>query len=226
MLHCNIVMVHCHISTKTSAIFGAMQTVVRTSLKSGTPILLRPITVDDEARLRESIGKLSDRSRYLRFFTGVKRLPDAVVHGLANADGHLHIAWGAMDVSGKLPQAVAAAHAIRQDEVASAELAFGVLDAYHGQGLGRLVVTAVILDCLHEGVEILFADTLAENTKARKLLRHFGASRAGGDSMVHRYRLDLGEALDRIHGMETPKALPTLVSTLSGQSDRNAGWAA
>jgi len=203
-----------------------MQTVIRTRLENGMPILLRPITVDDEARLREAVGKLSDRSRYLRFFSGARELPPSVIHRLADADGHHHIAWGAMDVSGKLPQVIAAAHAIRADEGQGAELAFGVLDAHHGQGLARLVVAAVILDCLHEGVERLTADTLAENRNAKRLLRHFGAKRAGGDNLVHRYEIELDEALARIHEMDRPKALKTILTTLSGQGGRHTGWAA
>ncbi len=204
-----------------------METVIRTRLENGTPVLLRPITVDDEARLRQAIDSLSDRSRYLRFFSGARHLPASVIHTLADADGHRHIAWGIMDVSGKLPRAIAAAHAIRADEGPDAELAFGVLDAFHGLGLGRLVVAAVILDCLHEGIERLTADTLAENRNAKRLLRCFGAQRRSTDDpIVHRHVIALDEALARIHGMTSPAAIGKLIPILSGQFRGQSGWAA
>ena len=203
-----------------------MAMTLHTRLLDGTPVVLRPITPDDEGRLREGIDRLSDHSRYLRFFSGARRLPDHVIEKLAAADGHAHIAWGAMGVSTEIPRAIAAAHAMREDNGPEAELAFAVLDDYHGLGLARTLISAVILDCVHEGVDRLTADVLAENRNARKLLRHFGARKTGGDGLVTRYKIDIDEALSRIHEMKTPKGVQAVIAALSGQPRRFQGYAA
>ena len=55
--------------------------------RDGRPVLLRPLVPADEEKLREAIARFSNRSRYLRFFTGIARIPDPVIHRLAEADG-------------------------------------------------------------------------------------------------------------------------------------------
>ena len=80
-------------------ISGMDNRAIYTSLKTGKRIYLRPIRPQDGLRIRESIANLSDQSRYYRFFSGMKNVPDSVLERLLAVDGVNHLAWGALDLA-------------------------------------------------------------------------------------------------------------------------------
>lgn len=196
---------------------------IPTRLKNGTPVLLRPLQSDDEARLREGIARLSDRSRYYRFFTGARHLPDHVVRRLVDVDGDQHIAWGGLDmeVEGG-PAAIGAAHAIREGDGPEAEIAFGILDAYHGQGLARMLIAAVIRDSLEHGITVLRADILSENRGAQRLIRHIGGRFTRADGPVTGYRLDCADAEERLRALPQPEGLREVYAVLDARRPQAA----
>lgn len=65
---------------------------IHTHLNDATPVCIRRVRREDEARLKEGIARLSPQSRYLRFFSGMREAPPQVLRALASADGHDHIA--------------------------------------------------------------------------------------------------------------------------------------
>jgi len=165
-----------------------MDAVIRIRLEDGTPVDLRPLTRADEGRLRDGIERLSDHSRYLRFFGGARRLPREVLARLSDADGQRHIGWVAM--LAETGEAIGAAHAMRGDDEPEAELAFAVVDAYHGRGLARRLIACVAQDAGRAGITRLFADVLSENVTAKRLLKHLGARCVSSDGHVARYRVE------------------------------------
>ncbi len=179
-------------------------------LKSGEPVLLRPIGPQDATRLREGIAQLSDHSRYLRFFTGARTMPQAVLDRLVDVDGHRHIAWGALDLSRPGLPAIGAGHAIRKQGTTEAELALAVLDAYHGKGVARLLLAAVIADSLDAGITRLTAETLSENTAARQLFRAMGGVSNHREGAVVSYRFDAALADQRLTNMGAGSAMAEL----------------
>ena len=145
-------------------------TPVPIRLESGLDVLLRPAGLDDEPRFAHIVANMSAESRYLRFFSGAREIPQAIIHMLADADGERHIAWGAVDVDAPGQPFIAAAHAIRSpSDPTKAELALGVLDAYHAQGLSRMLIACLVLCCRAKGIIELDAETLPENRKAASL---------------------------------------------------------
>jgi hypothetical protein len=46
-------------------------------LKDGTKVQVRPIEPSDEPLLHEAVAAMSERTVYFRFFTPLKRMPDA-----------------------------------------------------------------------------------------------------------------------------------------------------
>lgn len=179
-------------------------------LKSGEPVLLRPIGPQDAARLRDGIAQLSDHSRYLRFFTGARTMPQAVLDRLVDVDGYRHIAWGALDLARPGSPAIGAAHAIRKAGTPEAELALGVLDAFHGKGLARLLLAAVIADARNAGITRLTAETLSENVAARQLFRAMGGVTSHRDGPVVSYRFDAAVADARLASMGAGTAMESL----------------
>ena len=173
---------------------------IETSLANGRPVCLRTIRPSDEALIRDGISEMSDRSRYLRFFSAFRQPPESVVKQLSAVDGHDHIGWGAILLDGDEFPPIAAAHAIRLDceskqESKMAELSIAVLDEYQGQGLARKLVAAVLVDCAAEGISCAQIQLLGENRPAARLVRALGAKRTAALGSVEHYRLNVAETL-------------------------------
>ena len=136
--------------------------IVHTQLNDGTPICIREVRGDDEARLRKGISELSQRSRYLRFFSGMREPPQNVVNALLDVDGHEHMAWGALAEELPGDPALGIVHAFRdKDDRSVAEFSIGVIDAYHGKGLARILTAMLLLDCEREGLDALGVHVLS-----------------------------------------------------------------
>ncbi len=184
-------MLHCNNSTMDKRSFPV-------HLDSGEPVLLRPIGRHDMDRMRAGIAALSDHSRYLRFFNGSQTMPDHVVERLCDADGWKHVAWGALDLAGPGEPAIGAVHAIRKGASNQAELALAVLDSWHGKGLARLLLTAVVADARDAGITRLTAETLAENRATRHLFRCLGGLSVPREGPVVSYRFDIETAAQKL----------------------------
>lgn len=170
---------------------------IETTLSDGRHVCLRTIRPSDEARIRDGISEMSDRSRYLRFFSAFRTPPESIVKRLSAVDGHDHIGWGAILLDGKDYPPIGAAHAIRSKTLPSlGELAIAVLDDYQGLGVARMLIAAVLTDCLDEGITILEMHMLAENRTASNLVTYMGAKRKPVLDSVSYYLLDVGQALD------------------------------
>ncbi len=181
---------------------------VEVTLIDGTHAVLRPAGLQDEDRFAHIVANMSDESRYLRFFSGVREIPAAIIHMLADADGHRHIAWGAVAVDLPGEPFIAAAHAYRNaKDPARAELALGVLDAYHAQGLSRMLIACVALCCRDEGVIALEAETLAENRKANGLFKSLGGHVIRPGPPTTLWQFHVGELISVLRAMETPQGL-------------------
>src|SRR5437879_13368025 len=55
-------------------------------LRDGTKVHVRPIVPEDEPLLIEAVAAMSERTVYFRFFSPLRRLPDALAHRLAVVD--------------------------------------------------------------------------------------------------------------------------------------------
>lgn len=192
--------------------------MIHTKLDNGTRICIRPITSNDEDRLRDGIAELSDRSRYLRFFTSLKRVPEAIIHRLADADGEHHIAWGAIDLDKDDKPAIGAVHAMRDGHEAKADLAIGILDAYHAMGIARMLLTALVFDCAKQGITTLVADTLAENKKAIGLFRSLGAKAISEPGPVAQFQIDIADMSSRLVALNEPAGIIDVRAALSEMS--------
>lgn len=169
---------------------------IHTALNDGTPVCIRRVRQADEARLRQGIAQLSPQSRYLRFFSGMREAPPQVLRALASADGHDHLAWGALRSDLADTPALGAVHAFRdKEDPEAAEFSVAVVDAYHGKGLARLLTAVLLLDCAREGYEHFTVHVLPENRPALALARSLGAKGVGHEGGVSEMSIDIEEAL-------------------------------
>jgi RimJ/RimL family protein N-acetyltransferase len=181
---------------------------IETILSDGRAVCLRTIRPSDEAQIREGITEMSDRSRYLRFFSAFREPPESIVKRLSAVDGHDHIGWGAILLDGNEYPPIAAAHAIRSDDNASlGELAIAVLDEYQGLGLARTIIAAVLLDCLDEGLVALEMQVLGENNAATALVMSLGAKRKPALDSVAHFVLDVADALTTMRQTPQPQGV-------------------
>ena len=170
--------------------------VVHSRLADGTAVCLRTITPDDAPLLRAGIAALSAESRYLRFFSPAAELPDGVVERLVDVDGHDHIGWGAICTECAGEPAIGAVHAVRdRHDGPMAEYSVAVADAFQGQGLGRMLTAALLIDCRAEGLATLDLHVLSENGAAKHLVKSLGATWKRESAGVAEYWLDVAAAL-------------------------------
>lgn len=172
---------------------------IHTQLNDGTPVSIRRVGPADEARLREGIAQLSPQSRYLRFFSGMREAPPHVLRALASADGHDHVAWGALRSDLPETPALGVVHAFRDsDDPDAAEFSVAVVDQYHGRGLARLLTAVLLLDCAREGYDRFTVHILPENRPALALARSLGAEGVGYEGGVSELEIDIAEALEAL----------------------------
>jgi len=191
------------------------QTVIHAALENGVPICIRAIRPNDEARMRGGVEQLSLESRYMRFFTSAPTLPDRVIARLVAVDGHRHLGWGALLSDDPDHPAIGAVHAIRSDtSTDQAELAIGIIDSFHGQGLARMLIAVLLVHCQTEGIVTLTAQTLADNRPAIRLLRSLGAERTGTEDGVSEFIFDVSGALRSLQDSPEPAGLKTVFEAL------------
>lgn len=165
---------------------------VHSRLNDGTAVTLRAITPDDEERIREGIAKLSDESRYLRFFSPAATVPDEVVERLADVDGYRHIGWGAICTGCEDWPAIGAVHAVRyRDGGRAGEYSIAILDEFQGKGLSRMLTAALLIQCLAEDMTVLDIHMLSQNEGARRLVKSLGATWKAETAGVAEYELDV-----------------------------------
>jgi ribosomal protein S18 acetylase RimI-like enzyme len=191
---------------------------VHSALNDGTAVCLRTITPDDAPLIRDGIAKLSAESRYLRFFSPAPVLPDAVVHRLADVDGHDHIAWGAIcsECPGRPP--IGAVHAVRhRHDGPVGEFSVAVLDEFQGRGLARMMTAALLVHCRVEGLGGLDVHILSENAAARRLVKSLGAGWAGESVGVAEYRLDVAAAIAALRADTGAPGVQDVLRALEGE---------
>ncbi|TXK41067.1 GNAT family N-acetyltransferase [Nonomuraea sp. C10] len=137
-------------------------------LRDGGIAHLRRLRPGDREALHELVDRSSERSAYLRFFTGGRATAHAYMDRVTGPEwaGHALVAT----VRDRL---VAVAEYIPAGD-GSADLAILLDDAVHGNGLGTLMLEHLAVNAAANGVRTLVADVLAENRQMINVLRDLG----------------------------------------------------
>ena len=137
-------------------------------LIDGATIAIRPVRPDDEAGLSALIDGLSERSSFLRFFSGAVNARAAARLAASGPD-----TAGVVAVAGD-PETIIG-HALYVREGAGrAEVAFEVADAWHGRGVGTILLGAAADRAAAEGIETFDALVMPENHAMVQLFRESG----------------------------------------------------
>lgn len=140
-------------------------------------ISIRELTPDDAPAIEQLFHRMSDRSRYLRFASATPRLTHRLRRHLIGMDGRRHVALGAFTRGPFAHRTLAGmANFIRtDDDVPQAEFAIAVADDVQRQGLGRLLLRALLDDAAHRGLHRLTFTALPENAGLLSLAASLGA---------------------------------------------------
>ncbi|WP_233576372.1 bifunctional acetate--CoA ligase family protein/GNAT family N-acetyltransferase [Saccharopolyspora rhizosphaerae] len=152
-------------------------------LSDGGTVHIRPIVPADKDKLIAFHGRLSDRTRYYRYFGPYPRMPERDVQRFSQVDYVNRVAFVALlgdDI-------VAVGRFDRLGEQKSAEVAFVVEDAHQGRGLGSILLEHLAAAARERGLRRFVAEVLAENSTMVRVFRDAGyqVSRAMEEGVVH-----------------------------------------
>ena len=175
-----------------SPLYVAARTSLVT-LRDGSRVIIRPGLPSDRDVLVKAFDRLSPESRYRRFFAPVKAMSGRLLDHLTSIDYVDHFAWAAISADpGPEPVGVGVSRYIRMpDDPAAAEMAVTVVDDWQGRGLGRILLDALVLEALENGIIRFEGDVLVENRPMRELLRGAGARVRPEGNGVLRFSIDL-----------------------------------
>ena len=175
----------------------------RSTLRDGTPVLLRQIRPEDRDRLAQGLRLLSPASRYLRFHADVEELTEEQLDYLSQVDHIDHEAIVAIDLDRPDVPGVGVARYIRDtDERHVAEAAVTVADDYQGRGAGTMLLGALSMHARRHGVEVFRNYVLRDNQAMLAVFDQLGATRELETDGLWRVDLALPEREEDL--LETP----------------------
>jgi acyl-CoA synthetase (NDP forming)/RimJ/RimL family protein N-acetyltransferase len=136
----------------------------------GGTVHLRPIRPSDADALVRFHAGLSQRTRYLRYFSAYPRIPDRDLLRFTNVDHHDRVAFVA-ELAGEI---IAVGRYERQAGTDQAEVAFVVADRHQGRGIGSVLLEHLAAAAREVGVRRFQAIVLAENVGMIRVFRDAG----------------------------------------------------
>jgi len=142
-------------------------------LYDGATAHIRPITPQDADRLVSFYSRVSDESKYLRFFAPRPELSPRDVSNYTSVDHDTRVAF--IVTVGEEMIGVGRYDRVT-DESFDAEVAFLVEDAHHGRGLGSVLLEHLAQAARERGVRQFVADVLPANRKMIQVFTDAGYS--------------------------------------------------
>lgn len=158
----------------------------RERLRDGRPVEIRALRVDDETAMLAAVDRTDPESLRRRFFVPKRGFSEKEKAFFMNIDFVNHVALVAeIDEGGK--RSIVGGGRYIVAEPGEAEVAFVVVDACQGQGIGGLLTRHLVDIARAAGLKQLAADVLPENAPMRKVLAKSGfqTARSVDPQVVH-----------------------------------------
>ena len=179
-------------SSRSRADMIAIGSGLAMNLRDGTSITVRPIVPEDKQLLVDVFGRLSEESRFWRFFMNLRGLTPAMLANFTEVDHSNHEAVIAIESSSG--QAVGVARYGRSSEdPEAAEVAVAVIDAWHRRGVARVLLAELSARARHEGFRRFVAVVRADNRAAVALFERAGGGKPRVAGSVLEYVIELGQ---------------------------------
>jgi acetyltransferase len=137
-------------------------------LPNAARVTVRPACPRDAGRIQDYVRSLSLPSRYDRFLAPINELSPAEVARIGGGDPRHGTLIAETKIGGVRIMVGEARYALVSDGKTS-EIALSVADAWHGRGLGTLLMDYLECRARSFGVATLVGDVLRSNTAMRKL---------------------------------------------------------
>jgi acyl-CoA synthetase (NDP forming)/GNAT superfamily N-acetyltransferase len=147
--------------------------VVDVLASDGGAVALRPIVPEDADKLVEFHGKLSERTRYLRYFGPYPTMSARDVKNFTTVDHHNRVAF-VMMLGDEIIAVGRYERLLDVGDGKSAEVAFVVADAHQGRGLGPILLEYLAAAAAENGLTMFVAEVLSENRNMVTVFREAG----------------------------------------------------
>jgi acyl-CoA synthetase (NDP forming)/RimJ/RimL family protein N-acetyltransferase len=153
-------------------------------LSDGSTVHLRPISPDDAPAIVDFHSRMSDRTRYLRYFSPYPTIPERDLERYVNVDHRDREAF--VIVSGPRIMAVGRYERLGS-EAPDAEVAFVVEDAHQGRGIGSVLLEHLADAARENGITRFVAEVLPQNGGMLRVFNDSGyqVQRRYADGVVH-----------------------------------------
>lgn len=132
-------------------------------------IRIRLATPDDGAAVEQVFAGMSQASRRLRYLVSIDRLTPSMKQALLDVDGDRHVLLVAEVGPRRSRRAVGLARYV-VDGPGRAEIAYEVVDAWQGRGVGTRLLRRLVAVARERGLDVLHGSVLAENRASLALL--------------------------------------------------------
>ncbi|HEY3584695.1 MAG TPA: GNAT family N-acetyltransferase, partial [Casimicrobiaceae bacterium] len=147
------------------------------TLRDGTTLHVRPIRPEDGALERAFVERLSEQTRYYRFFHRLSELTPAMLARFTQVDYDRELALVALTGAGTDAAAFAGvARYIANPDRTSAEFAVVVGDEWQRRGVGGVLMRGLIVCAKRRGFDRLIGMVLRENERMIEFVRSLGFS--------------------------------------------------
>jgi RimJ/RimL family protein N-acetyltransferase len=143
------------------------------TLRDGREVEIRALRSDDQADLLAAIGRTSAQSIYRRFFSAKREFSQQEIAFFTKVDFIDHVALVAVVDDGGRP-AIAGGGRYIILRPGQAEVAFAVVDAFHGQGIGSALMRHLAAIARKAALREFVAEVLPENAAMLKVFEKSG----------------------------------------------------
>ena len=159
-------------------------------LRDGRPVKVRALHPDDKAGMLAAIDRASTESLKRRFFVTKRGFSEKEKAFFMDIDFANHVALVVeIDESGETAIIGGSRYVVVKS--GHAEMAFLIVDAYQGQGIGAILARHLVGLARAAGLKQVSADILPENVAMLRVLGKFGFRTSGRDPQVVHLTLPL-----------------------------------
>jgi RimJ/RimL family protein N-acetyltransferase len=160
-------------------------------LRDGSTIQIRALQPDDRDDMLAAVGRSSTQSLRRRFFVPKRGFSEKEITFFMDIDFSNHVALVAETDEDEQSVIVGGGRYII-GQPGRAELAFTVVDAYQGKGIGTMLMRHLLAIAREAGLKELTAEVLPENAAMLKVFSRFGfRAGSGSDPQVRHLTLQL-----------------------------------
>jgi RimJ/RimL family protein N-acetyltransferase len=142
-------------------------------LRDGRAFEIRALKPDDRADMLDAVSRVGAQSMRRRFFGAKRSFSESEQAFYLNVDFVNHVALVAVVDEVKHPAIVGGGRYVVV-QPGSAEVAFAVVDAFQGQGIGAALLRHLIVIARDAGLKQLIAEVLPENAAMLKVFERCG----------------------------------------------------